>query len=57
MKELKFFTIIEVAELAHCSIRHVHNEKKRGLLRCHKLGKRLVFNKEDVMKWINRKTA
>lgn len=51
-----FLTIEDVASLAHCSIRHVHEEKKRGVLRCHKMGRRLVFSEEDVVKWINRKT-
>jgi excisionase family DNA binding protein len=53
--KLTFLTIEEVAEMAHCSVRHVHNEKKRGLLKCRKIGRRLIFEKDDVMKWFNRK--
>lgn len=52
----KFLTIEEVADFAHCSVRHIHDEKKRGVLRCHKVGKRLLFEEADVQKWINRKT-
>lgn len=52
----KLLTIEEVAKEGHCSVRHVHDEKKRGALRCFKLGKRLWFAESDVKKWILRKT-
>jgi len=52
-----FFTIEQLAEFAHCSVRYIHEEKKRGALSCHKVGKRLIFSQEEVTKWINRKTV
>lgn len=56
MKELKFLTIEQVAAIGHCSVRHIHNEIKRGLLPYQKPGRKLVFNPDDVLKWIKRKT-
>jgi len=53
---LKLLTIEQVAELADCSIRHLHDEKNRGLLRCLKIGRRLRFRPDDVSDWMKRKT-
>jgi excisionase family DNA binding protein len=50
-----FFTIEELAEYAGCSIRYIHDEKKRGNLRAAKVGKRLRFATEDVEKWLKKK--
>jgi excisionase family DNA binding protein len=56
-EETIFLTIEEVAKKATVSTRHVANEIKRGNLKAFKPGKRLLFNSEDVEKWIKRKAV
>lgn len=56
-KILDFFFIEDVAEMAGCSVRHIHDEIKRGNLKAMKLGKRLRFDGQEVMKWVKRKTV
>lgn len=52
-----YLTIKEVAEKYKVSVRHLHDEKKRGNLKAFKPGKVLLFNQEDVEKWIKRKAV
>jgi excisionase family DNA binding protein len=53
----KLLTIEQVAKLTNVSIRYIHNEKKRGNLKCYKIGNRLKFDPVEVEKWIKRKVA
>lgn len=52
-----FLFLEGVAELAHCSTRYVKEEVKRGELRAYKPGKRLLFDPDDVQKWIKKKAV
>lgn len=52
-----YLTIKEVAEKYRVSVRHLQDEKKRGNLKAFKPGKVLLFNQEDVEKWIKRKAV
>lgn len=56
-KKLNYLTIKEVAESFHVSVRHLHDEIKRGNLKAYKPGKSLLFNLEDVEKWLKRKAV
>lgn len=52
----KLLTIEQVAKKIGCSIRHVYDEIARGNLKAMKLGKRLKFEQQEVVKWAKRKT-
>lgn len=56
-EELKYMTLKEVSEATKTSIRYVQEEIKRKNLRAFKLGKRLLFSPEEVLKWIKKKAA
>ncbi|MBA3755920.1 MAG: helix-turn-helix domain-containing protein [Nitrosomonas sp.] len=56
-EDLKYMTIKEVALTAQTSVRHVAEEIKRKNLRAFKPGKRLLFDPEDVQKWIKKKAV
>lgn len=57
-KKIKDFLFIEdVADMAGCSVRHIHDEIKRGNLKAMRLGRRLRFDEDEVMKWAKRKTV
>lgn len=56
-KILDFYIIEDVAEMVGCSIRHIHDEIKRGNLKAMKLGKRLRFDEQEVMRWVKKKTV
>ena len=60
MNALKFdelLTIEELAKKADCSVRYIHEEIKRGHLKAMKIGKRLKFDQQEVIKWAKRKTV
>ena len=57
MGEKKYLLIAEVAEQTHCSVRHIHDEVKKKKLRAFKPGKCLLFDPEDVDKWIKKKAV
>ncbi|MGZ3797894.1 MAG: helix-turn-helix domain-containing protein [Pseudobdellovibrionaceae bacterium] len=49
--------IEDVAKIAGCSVRHIHDEIKRGNLKALRLGRRLRFEEIEVLKWAKRKTV
>lgn len=53
----EYLTIEQVAEKIGCSVRYLHEEIKKKNLRAYKPGKRLVFDPEDVQKWIKKKAV
>jgi excisionase family DNA binding protein len=50
----KLYTLDEVARLFRCSVRHVLNLRKAGLLACRKLGSRVLFTEEDIQSCLER---
>jgi excisionase family DNA binding protein len=60
MEAFKLDTLLiidEVAKQAGCSVRHIHDEIKRGKLKAMRIGKRLRFEQQEVLKWAKRKTV
>lgn len=56
-KRTDFLTLLEAAAYCHCSIRHLQEEVKRENLRMYKPGKMVLFDIEDLNKWIKRKSV
>ncbi len=54
-KKLNYMTLKEAAEYAHVSIRHLQEEISRKNLRAYKPGKLVLFDIEDLNKWIKKK--
>lgn len=54
-KRNNYITLKEAAEYCHCSIRHLQEEITRGNLRAYKPGKLLLFDIEDLNKWVKKK--
>lgn len=60
MSALKLDDLLDiegVAKQAGCSVRHIHDEIKRGNLKAMRLGRRLRFEQQEVLKWAKRKTV
>ena len=49
--------IEDVARVAKCSTRYVHEEVAKKNLRGQKVGRKWLFFLEDVEKWIKRKAV
>ena len=45
----KLLSRIEVAELLRISLSTLNNYKKSGILKCHRIGNRVLYNKGEVM--------
>lgn len=50
----KLYTQDEVARLFRCSVRHVLNLRKGGLLAFRKLGSRVLFTEDDIRRFLDR---
>lgn len=50
----KWLTVDEVMDIAKCSDTHIRNERKRGNIRAYKPGRELLFDFDEVEKWIRR---
>lgn len=49
---MEYLTCEQVAEIVHCSIYHVREAVKDGLLKAYKPGKSYLFVREDVDAWV-----
>lgn len=54
-KKIQYLTLKEAADYAHVSPRHIQEEVTRKNLRAYKPGKLLLFDIEDLNKWIKKK--
>lgn len=60
MGELKFDEFLNIEDLAKqvgVSIRYLHDEIKRGNLKAMKIGRRLKFEQQEVIRWVKKKTV
>lgn len=51
----RYMTIDECAAYSRLSVDHIYHLASEGKLRCAKLGKRVIFDREDVDRWIARR--
>lgn len=49
---MEYLTCEQVADIVHCSIFHVREAVKAGLLKAYKPGKSYLFVREDVDAWV-----
>lgn len=54
-KKINYMTLKEAAEYCHVSIRHLQEEVTRKNLRAYKPGKFVLFEVEELNKWIKKK--
>lgn len=54
-KKNQYVTLKEAAEYCHVSIRHLQEEISRKNLRAYKPGKFVLFELEELNKWIKKK--
>jgi excisionase family DNA binding protein len=54
---MEYLTCEQVAEIVHCSIFHVREAVKGGLLKAYKPGKSYLFVREDVDAWVRASEA
>lgn len=54
---MEYLTCDQVAEIVHCSIYHVREAVKDGLLKAYKPGKSYLFVREDVDAWVKASKA
>lgn len=54
-KKLSYMTLKEAAEYCHASIRHLQEEVRRQRLRAYKPGKCVLFEVDELNKWIKKK--
>ena len=54
---MEYLTCEQVAEIVHCSIYHVREAVKDGLLKAYKPGKSYLFVRDDVDTWVRASEA
>jgi len=56
-KKIAYMNLKEASEYCHVSERHMKEEISRKNLRAYKPGKLLLFDIEDLNKWIKKKAV
>jgi len=51
IRELKMYTMNEVAEILNCDIHHVALLRDYNLIRCTKIGKGYMFSREEILRF------